>query len=290
MYNPASSLPRRLSSLLPSCFTSGDRAPGIHQIGGSVVPQPVWTTCGRDSSWSYFSVIQSLYRLHYRDSFQKEVMLWKYGNCILNTVTCVRRGIVVWYPSLIIGDPDDNTPTPRTTVRTTDATAKTQPTTFDLVPPINEHRVQRWSLTCIVSCKGNGHKRHPQRHPTPLQPPAASSSPTLPVQQVPGSHLRVFHRKLIPQRRSRIHYDHCAANGTTIHTYGWLPLSLNMGLRREPTHGALFLNGTGSHFYVSSRQLIPQRRSPPTLERLTTIPTDGWLPHSLNLGLHSEHT
>jgi hypothetical protein len=29
-----------------------------------------------------------------------------------------------------------------------------------------------------------------------------------------------------PQRRSRIHNDHCAANGTTILTHGWLPLSL----------------------------------------------------------------
>ncbi|XP_023709605.1 uncharacterized protein LOC111865653, partial [Cryptotermes secundus] len=33
----------------------------------------------------------------------------------------------------------------------------------------------------------------------------------------------------------RTTYDLCAANGTTIHTYGWLPLSLNLGLRREFT-------------------------------------------------------
>jgi hypothetical protein len=108
---------------------------------------------------------------------------------------------------------------PRTTVCTTDTTAKTLSTTFDLVPPLKEDRVQRCSLTCIVNCKGNRHNRHPQRHPTSLQPPAAASSLTLPVQQVPGSHLCVFPRNLIPQSRSRIHYDHCAANGTTIHTY-----------------------------------------------------------------------
>jgi hypothetical protein len=54
-----------------------------------------------------------------------------------------------------------------------------------------------------------------------------------------GLHLCVFLHKLIPQRRSRIHYDHCAANGTTILTRGWLPLSLNLGWRREPTHGTL---------------------------------------------------
>jgi hypothetical protein len=61
---------------------------------------------------------------------------------------------------------------------------------------------------------------------------------------------------LIPQRRERVNYDICAANGTTIRTYGWLPLSLNLGLRREftwrfvvgdvtqPLIGAAFL----SHF------------------------------------------
>jgi hypothetical protein len=36
----------------------------------------------------------------------------------------------------------------------------------------------------------------------------------------------------LPQCRSRVNYDLCAANGTTIPTYGWLPLSLNLGLRR----------------------------------------------------------
>jgi cleavage and polyadenylation specificity factor subunit 1 len=45
----------------------------------------------------------------------------------------------------------------------------------------------------------------------------------------------VYPRKLIPQRRSRVNYDLYAADGKTIHTYGWLPLSLNLGLRREFT-------------------------------------------------------
>jgi hypothetical protein len=185
----------------------------------------------------------------------------------------VGRGISR-YLSPHIGDPDVNTQTPRTTVRTTNATAKNLSTSFDLVPPLKEDRAQRCSLTYIVNCKGNGHNRHPQRRPASLQPPAAAaSSPTPPVQQVPGSHLCMLPRKLIPQRRSRIHYDPCAAKGTIIHTYGRLPISLNLGLYREPTHGALFLNGTGSRFYVSPRQLIPQRRSPPTLARLTARPS-----------------
>ncbi|XP_023714071.1 uncharacterized protein LOC111867993 [Cryptotermes secundus] len=33
----------------------------------------------------------------------------------------------------------------------------------------------------------------------------------------------------------RTNYDLCAATGTIIHTYGWLPLSLNLDLRREFT-------------------------------------------------------
>jgi hypothetical protein len=33
----------------------------------------------------------------------------------------------------------------------------------------------------------------------------------------------------------QVNYDLCAANGSTIHTYGWLPLSLNLRLRRDFT-------------------------------------------------------
>jgi hypothetical protein len=50
-----------------------------------------------------------------------------------------------------------------------------------------------------------------------------------------GSDLYVYPRKLIPRRRDRMNYDLCAANGTTIHTYGWMPPSLNLGLRRNFT-------------------------------------------------------
>jgi hypothetical protein len=50
-----------------------------------------------------------------------------------------------------------------------------------------------------------------------------------------GSDLCVYPRKFIPQRRSRVNNDLYAANGNTIHTYGWLSLSLNLGLRREFT-------------------------------------------------------
>ncbi|PNF27361.1 hypothetical protein B7P43_G02438 [Cryptotermes secundus] len=50
-----------------------------------------------------------------------------------------------------------------------------------------------------------------------------------------GSDHCVYPRRLVHRRMERTTYDLCAANGTTIHTYGWLPLSLNLGLRRELT-------------------------------------------------------
>jgi hypothetical protein len=50
-----------------------------------------------------------------------------------------------------------------------------------------------------------------------------------------GSDLCVFLRKFTSRRKERVNYDLFAANGTTIPTYGWLSLNLNLGLRRDPT-------------------------------------------------------
>jgi hypothetical protein len=50
-----------------------------------------------------------------------------------------------------------------------------------------------------------------------------------------GSDICVFPRNLIPQPKKRGNFDLYAANGTAIATYGLLPLSLNMGLRRHFT-------------------------------------------------------
>jgi hypothetical protein len=44
-----------------------------------------------------------------------------------------------------------------------------------------------------------------------------------------------YPRRLIPRRKERVNYNLCADNGTTIPTYGWLSLSLNLGLRRDFT-------------------------------------------------------
>jgi hypothetical protein len=50
-----------------------------------------------------------------------------------------------------------------------------------------------------------------------------------------GPDLRVYPHGLVPRCRERMNCDLCAANGTIIHTYRWLPLSLNFGLRRDFT-------------------------------------------------------
>lgn len=59
-----------------------------------------------------------------------------------------------------------------------------------------------------------------------------------------GSDLCVHPGGLIPRRKERRNYYHCAVNGTTIPTYGWLPLSLNMGLCRNFTWHFVVANAT----------------------------------------------
>lgn len=42
-------------------------------------------------------------------------------------------------------------------------------------------------------------------------------------------------RNLYPERKDRVNYKLLAANNTTIATYGWISLSLDLGLRRDFT-------------------------------------------------------
>jgi hypothetical protein len=89
---------------------------------------------------------------------------------------------------------------------------------------------------------------HQQRKPTQQTSPAAHECSTTTGRLITTDRstkrqflvdtdfdLCVYPRRLIPRRRERANYDLCAANGTTIHTNGWLPLSLNFGLRRDFT-------------------------------------------------------
>jgi hypothetical protein len=83
-----------------------------------------------------------------------------------------------------------------------------------------------------------------------------------------GSDLCVFPRNLVPHRTSTVNYDLSAANGTTIPTYGWQPLSPNLGLRRDftwrfitedvtqPIIGADFLSHYGLVVNLRKKRLL----------------------------------
>jgi hypothetical protein len=58
------------------------------------------------------------------------------------------------------------------------------------------------------------------------------------------SHLCMYPRRLIPQHRECVNYDLCVASSTAIHTYGWLPLSLNLGLHWDFTWQFIVANIT----------------------------------------------
>jgi hypothetical protein len=89
-----------------------------------------------------------------------------------------------------------------------------------------------------------------------------------------GSDLCVFPRKLIPQCRERVNYDLCAAIGTTVPTYGWLPLRLNLGLRREVAWHFVVANVTqpliGADF-ISHYGLLVDCRNNRLLDGVTSL-------------------
>jgi hypothetical protein len=83
------------------------------------------------------------------------------------------------------------------------------------------------------------------------------------------------------QRKGHVNYDICATNGTTIHTYEWLPLNLNAGLRRDfkwrfvmadithPLIGVDFLSHFGllvdcrnNRLLTESRRCVPRLKQP----------------------------
>jgi hypothetical protein len=72
----------------------------------------------------------------------------------------------------------------------------------------------------------------------------------------------------------RVDYDLCAANGSTIHTYGWLPLSLNLGLRRDFTWRFVVANVTHPIIgvdFLSHFGLLVDCRNNRLLDGVTTL-------------------
>jgi hypothetical protein len=107
-----------------------------------------------------------------------------------------------------------------------------------------------------------------------------------------GSDLCVFPRKLIPQRRERFNYDLCAANGTTIPTYGWLPLSLNLGLRRQFARRFVVANVTqpliGADF-LSHYGLLVDCRTNRLLDGVTSLSVPAQASRSLLPSVKNNH-
>ncbi|KAL0871742.1 hypothetical protein ABMA27_004246 [Loxostege sticticalis] len=91
-----------------------------------------------------------------------------------------------------------------------------------------------------------------------------------------GSDLCVYPRSALKEPRPREDYELFAANGSRIHTYGWIHLQLNLGLRRvfrwrfvvaevsKPIIGADFLR-----FY----NLLVDLRNHRLIDSLTTVST-----------------
>ncbi|GBP66166.1 hypothetical protein EVAR_81823_1 [Eumeta japonica] len=93
-----------------------------------------------------------------------------------------------------------------------------------------------------------------------------------------GSELLRFPRSAVQQRRTRTTYQLSAANGTTINTYGYVNLELNLSLRRaypwrfvvadvtKPIIGADFLQFYNLMVDIRNRRLI---------DNTTTLSTSG---------------
>jgi cleavage and polyadenylation specificity factor subunit 1 len=71
----------------------------------------------------------------------------------------------------------------------------------------------------------------------------------------------------------RVDYDLCAANGSNVHTYGWLPLSLKLGLRRNFTWRFVVANVTHPIIGVdfSHFSLLVDCRNNRLLDGVTTL-------------------
>jgi cleavage and polyadenylation specificity factor subunit 1 len=81
-----------------------------------------------------------------------------------------------------------------------------------------------------------------------------------------GSDLCMYPHRLVPRRKERVNYDLCAADGTTIHTYEWPPLSLNFGLLRDFTLWFVVANVTepiiGVDFLLHFSLLVDCQNNP----------------------------
>jgi cleavage and polyadenylation specificity factor subunit 1 len=84
----------------------------------------------------------------------------------------------------------------------------------------------------------------------------------------------VYPRRLVPRRKERASYDFCAANGTTIHSYRWLPFSFNLVLCRDFTWWFVVADVTNSLIgvdFLSHFGLLVVCRNNRLLEEVTSL-------------------
>jgi hypothetical protein len=105
-----------------------------------------------------------------------------------------------------------------------------------------------------------------------------------------GSSICVFPRALISQGKDSVHYELRAPNGSTIPTYGWLHLSVNLGLSQDftwrfavadvtyPLIGADFLSHFGILVDCRNNRLLDgitlMSASPQPMDRLRPVLTE----------------
>lgn len=100
-----------------------------------------------------------------------------------------------------------------------------------------------------------------------------------------GSDLCVFPKSALKQRRHKSSYQLCAANGSTIHTYGFVHLNLNLGLRRDFTWRFVVADVTKAIIgvdFLSHYNLMVDCRKQRLIDKHTSLFTVALLANSLD--------
>lgn len=95
-----------------------------------------------------------------------------------------------------------------------------------------------------------------------------------------GSDLCVFPRSALRERRAETNYQLCAANGSSISTYGYVNLNLNIGLRRDFTWKFIVADVTKAIIgvdFLSYFNLIVDVRNQRLIDNTTNVSTSAIL-------------
>lgn len=98
-----------------------------------------------------------------------------------------------------------------------------------------------------------------------------------------GSDLCVYPRSALREHRSKTEYQLCAANGTSIDTYGYIELSLNLGLRRNFPWRFTVADVTKAIIgvdFLSYYNLIVDCRNQRLIDNTTTLSSSASMAHT----------